>query len=122
MSEKHPPVPPNCPWFDTDRDGSNWFMYPGQETGMGMHEVVWLDGPMCAGHHRDVVLRDFRPIIAAVARCAWLDEIERLRPAMNGESRTMAAFKGITASGKLMVKAGQNASAWVKWARGEAWE
>lgn len=106
MSEKHPPVPPNCPFFQDGR-----MVFPSSDLYPLMRPAWRLSAP-----------DTMRPIIAAVARCAWLDEIERLRPAMNGESRTMAAFKGITASGKLMVKAGQNASAWAKWARGEAWE
>ena len=113
---KHPPIPPNCPWFDTDRDGANWFMYPGQETGMGMHEVVWLDGPMCVGHHRDVILRDFRPIIAAVARCAWLDE------AFGTSDKVGLCFSSKADECMRGRAAIRNADAWAKWARGEAWE
>lgn len=58
--EKHPPLPPNCPYFGTDRTP---FSFNFMEN---FHP--WT--PEFSPHQRK--------IIAAVARCSWLDEYDRL--------------------------------------------
>ncbi len=52
MSDKHPPIPPNCEGIIQLVDGVLMLLMPGGSRRLTM----------------------YRPYIAAVARCAWLDE------------------------------------------------
>ena len=77
----HPPVPPNCDWFDTlgspafkKMDGGEYIIF------------ILLDWPAntpqlaIEGYQRDLEI--WRPVIAAVAEVAWLREAERLDKVM----------------------------------------
>ena len=55
----HPPIPPNCKHFDS-----------------GVHPYFILD---CGDEICLITTARWRPIVAAVARCAWLDEAERIK-------------------------------------------
>jgi len=63
----HPPIPPNC-----TLKSYKWTSVPGRVTALlpfdgGHPHIDSVDGPAC------------RLVIAAVARCAWLDEADRIR-------------------------------------------
>lgn len=72
-AEKHPPIPPNCPHF-----ASHDF-----QDGNGKVEIFWCSEPFWSHDHgepwrlSDDLSHMQRNIIAAVARCAWLDEARR---------------------------------------------
>ena len=71
----HPPIPPNCPLFVAGA----FELFDGD----GCIFMVLLDWPLpedtVTKRQNQHELEIYRPIIAAVARCAWLDEAERLR-------------------------------------------
>ena len=102
----HPPIPPNCPYFERipgARKLDGW-LFRFQNEGM---DFTLCDIEGFYDGHEDW-LKANRPIIAAVARCAWLDEElnrmkERRRLDSLDECRT-------------------NAHAWAKWGRGEDWQ
>ena len=86
----HPPIPPNCPNFK--RHGELFILQPARCD--HTHVCVGTEDPPSA----------WIPVIAAVARCFWMDEAERLN------TRCIA------------YQAHENAKAWAKWGKGEAWE
>ena len=68
MSEE-PTMPPNLPFFQRDRDGDMNFLC--EFDGL----LVWQKiAALLCGKRADY----WRGIIAAAARCAWLDEARRL--------------------------------------------
>lgn len=67
-----------------------------------------------------------KDIIAALARCAWLDEAERLardsQHAPIKEGRIYPNLTGISHDNMgRRIAAMNNAEAWAKWGRGEKW-
>jgi hypothetical protein len=111
----HPPIPPGSPYFET------------------------IDGDICFDIHTDCVTLEFknwqdraresffRPIIAAVARCAWLDEYERYHEAFNQVLRIVTEM-GLSDEGfdgfvgfalneceRLKLQAADHAEAWREW-------
>jgi hypothetical protein len=107
----HPPIPPNCDYFKLECD--EWtFGLPGVTT-----NVV----PESNSAKDEHFARRLRPVIACVARCAWLDESERIievrRNMPNGEPyeycRKAKALK------EEAYKASDNAEAWRKWGGGK---
>lgn len=69
----HPPIPPHCPYFCTedDRPGMLWFHC--ENFKISNYEVA-----CCLTIHTDE-LQVIRPVVAAVARCAWLDYARIIR-------------------------------------------
>ncbi len=69
MSElPHPPIPPNCPYFKKSITGEMCFFIDDPRR--------WPCGGVQLGDIREWQ-RHLIPLIAAAARCAWLDESER---------------------------------------------
>lgn len=105
----HPPVPPNCPYFA--KDGEDWlFRAPNHWSGVvlasGVEEgLVWTD------EH----LNGWRPIIAAVARCAWLDEAAKLNGYIAESGEDTSGYIDHLFKRADMLK---NAQAWREWGRG----
>ena len=121
----HPPIPTNCGLFlqmDIGPDKGRWFM---------RHEwsTVALDSAEGTA----------RTIIAAVARCAWLDEKERryieskLVTYPEGSRFLEEVFDAKGAEWERLHaemdrlcdwvdEAGNNAHAWKAWGRGEPWK
>lgn len=67
----HPPIPPNCPYFGVmDESGEDAFQCSYMEL-WGLESPVMMDSKF------------WPPIIAAVARCAWLDEEAKLEDALD---------------------------------------
>ncbi len=63
----HPPIPPNCLYFVQDEN--EWlFRAPNHWRGVLLSDTLCEEG--WTHEHRDA----WRPIIACIARCAWLDE------------------------------------------------
>ena len=95
MTDQHPPIPPNCPYFEgndfVDQNGARW-------------NTDCLD---LFDHYNTAM----RPIIAAVAEVAWRKEAERLR-----------AIRGCATSCIAMVKACDNADLWREWGQGKTKE
>ncbi len=68
----HPPIPPNCPYFELPRDGGPvvfWYTLPPSKPDPDTMDLI--------GYPLDNSYSPWHPIIAAVARCAWLDEAQR---------------------------------------------
>lgn len=83
----HPPPPPDSPFFGYSN--GRWFFDVSWAK-----EWFWLD---------KAVEDDVRPIIASVARCAWLDEAERLMARHDFQNA------------RPWLDATMNAYAWRKW-------
>ncbi len=100
MKENHPPVPPNCEFFEFNPvAGYGWFFKIKNDRGT---DVVYLDG--VATNYAQLASR--RKLIAMVSSCAWLDEVERIQNLTKGTRQPYAP--GHT-------EAIQNAEAWKKW-------
>ena len=97
----HPPMPTHCPYFES----GFYFRYP---------ERIAQTRVSRTGLRLDRVSRLERPIIAAVARCAWLDEYHKL-----DES---SALMKATWDKDLDVIAWNNAQAWSKWGKNQPWK
>jgi hypothetical protein len=91
----HPEVPPNCPYFYINPLGRIWFQIEPDTLDSYCDCPIDVEPP-------DIV----RPVIAAVARCAWLD--------VAYDNRAMS-----DCTGRLAEK---RAGEWKKWGRGEKWE
>ena len=85
ISPKHPPIPPNCESFVSN--GGLCLLIPESEDG----SEVCVSINQCD--------KAWRPIIAAVARCAWIDIAD------NDQETEQ----------KVYVEAMKNADAWKAW-------
>lgn len=99
----HPPIPPGCEFF---MDGG--FIAP---SALFRHEhtICRIEGDLDRNPR-------WRKLIAAVARCAWMDEAERLQELM----REIKAKIGVSQFQELddaHTRAMQNAAAWAEWGR-----
>lgn len=70
MQTPHPPIPPSCPMFGVNPEP--WFDLYSIGCYTKSSEGDNTDGPLLSEPG------EFRQLIACVARCAWLDEAERL--------------------------------------------
>ena len=111
---KHPKIPEHCKWFFL-MDGS-WLFGP-----------EWAHRKASWSHDSDFPMKldscdsqdDMeKSIIAAVARCAWNDELRDAGTEMNA-LMTSSKFDEVKAR---MTEARNNAEAWRLWGRGEPWE
>lgn len=70
----HPLIPPDCRYFTGEffdpPPTSQW------DEGSG-HPAIMTTAPIALNPEDGLVLDMWRPVIAAVARCAWLDEAEK---------------------------------------------
>ncbi len=66
-----PPIPPNCPHFEVQKNGAILF-WTVLEKDLDIGDRCI---PVRFSIKRDVMY--WRPVIAAVARCAWLDEARK---------------------------------------------
>ena len=79
MPKELPPPPPNCEYF---RDDNGCIMF---KSAYGYHQNFYA-------RLEDVMYEYYwRGIVCAVARCAWLDEAERLRPKPSDCMRNFSA-------------------------------
>ncbi len=93
----HPPIPPNCKYFE------------GQA-------FVLLSGEFWPISYAKDNSKYWPPLIAAIARCGWLDEAERMdaeRCALDSQSKTY--YERTSALIEAEFKACDNAKAWKKW-------
>ncbi len=90
MGMNHPKIPPNCPYFDKQDGYPTTFDWP--------DTFHWEVGA-------DIGLEN-RLVIAAVARCAWVDEYKHRMEIQE----------------KIDVECLDNAEQWSKWGKGEPWE
>jgi len=90
----HPPIPPNCLYFGPN--GTFTSPCSGIITLSAMRKI--LDTPWI-------------PIIAALARCAWLDEAVTRTQEREDEGYDT-----------YVPMCHKNAAAWAEWGRGEPWE
>lgn len=101
MSEPtHPPIPPNAEYFRYDNGDEEWVFC----VLIGPGEIRSLSLPTGG-----IFSRLWRPIIAAVARCAWMDEGRRrcaALDAIDGGSMTGVRHDNESES---------NAEAWREW-------
>ncbi len=104
MTTKTPKIPPGCPYFI--RKGDELFKVPAMLKG---HTEV------CIGMSDPPQL--WRPVIAAVARCAWLEIAE---PFKIDWYPTQGGMTAIHPDGRTWAEAMTNADAWAKWGRGES--
>jgi hypothetical protein len=102
-----PPVPPGCAYFgtciDNDDNEHECFGFPDPESDFPIEQIINK-----ANHYE-------RGIIAAVARCAWLDEAKRQEAEEYkwlGESR-----REMTKHSRKRTKALEAARAWAAWAK-----
>jgi hypothetical protein len=103
----HPPIPLNCPYFKYEPDGKYFFNQQPQ----------WVFGIPSKGESEVfftwwVFVDHLRPLIAAVARCAWLDQASRIE-GLN-TSATMSFYDGMVATESRDI-AIENAEAWRIW-------
>lgn len=100
-NSKHPPIPPNCNFFLERPDGTIEF----RTTDIpNVHNLANLG----MKHWDDDRYSYWRPIIAAISRCGWLDEASRLYPS-GGDFR-----KDLDSANKYDV-AKENAEARERW-------
>lgn len=107
----HPPIPPGCPYFKLADSGRWYFVFPNGEAANNNYTDILLAE---LGFTCDVD-KEQRPVIAAVARCAWLDEAEKVEAAYDENGV-------IIRTGLCNSQARKNAAAWAAWGRGEKWE
>ncbi len=98
-----PPIPPNCPYFVTDEDRPGMLWFHCKNFKISNYEVA-----ECLTIESDE-LQIIRPVVAAVARCAWLDEAYRVR-----RGRCLDTLVGVGQIGEYKT-AKENASAWRVW-------
>ena len=107
-NSKHPAIPPNCPYFESHANlgiPSQWRFVARPAVDMFVDKA----SPM------------FRPIIAAVARCAWLDECIRLDAILgdvcnsNCEADNPADIVSTSSIRHALQKTKINAEAWRIW-------
>lgn len=95
---EHPPIPPNCPYF---RDSDGWHLLilisAGEERWFDLSD---MNGPLAI---------IWRPVIAAVARCAWLDVHEEAR------NNNWACEWTHNERGELISKYQVNTESWRVW-------
>ena len=129
----HPPIPPNCKWFsEVNRD--HWHF------SFDWHPA--LDGTLVFDLKQMTLFQQTRPVhyvvpiepkflymIASIARCAWLDEAQRLAivyESKHGEFDTDYGY--VDRDAWLCHKcdnyeaACHNAEAWRLWGKGEPWK
>ena len=77
----HPPIPPNCEYFGVNDAFGMCFVYQTRTPDLCTH--WWpLDWELC----------DLRNVIAAVARCAWMDEGSRIANLSDVEQSKIVAW------------------------------
>lgn len=146
----HPPIPPNCPYFvwnseDDEFDFRQPIHKPYVDGGGTGSVCIGLEGK--GSQYDDPWRPEFygrwRPIIAAVARCAWLDEQdkrikeldmvedhdgvlvlrgkwEKCQDVFSKQWEELSAEEDRRR--KLTYECWENAEAWAAWGRGEEWK
>jgi len=115
----HPPIPPNSPcWFEVTGD-------PHDRNGLWFSPFAYHRDPKNWSHDQtfpwdfkqsELFNEEERCIIAAVARCAWLDEAERLSRAYSKEHEQIV-FSRVGDPKPDFVVAKENAEAWRVWGK-----
>lgn len=131
VKDEHPPIPPNCRYFERAYD--LWgFRNSWEQDWSANHSILVLLTEDNQKHwvtqYGTANLQTWRPIIAAVARCAWLDEHKRVNAEweMFGISVRSGAIdnKGSAAKMEAYYQAYEasleNAEAWRVWGQQEA--
>ena len=99
----HPPIPPNCPYFE-----KGYFAFDSQNICSQDRCFIKMD---------EINLHpEWRPIISAVARCAWLDEYQKV----DKKYRERIPLEPTEEQGILIAEAGMvfsNADAWAEWGK-----
>ncbi len=110
---EHPQIPPNCQYFKKSSVLEGKF-FEFVSDGGGLFSI-----PL------NIKSSSWRPLIASVARCAWLDEVERLEKELEAMcQRNISRYEvfnrspDIESTGDLRVAmetAESNAKAWKEW-------
>lgn len=121
----HPPIPPNCPHFETFR-GEACFITGLLDSDLSHSCDFWrLDGVYLGMEE----YARFRLVIAAVARCAWLDERERRSMNVKEfEAQYKGDIEALKKNGEVYWlqqgwwadEGNKNAELWARWGRGES--
>ena len=99
----HPPIPPGCRNFE--RHGDGFLFYGGLNNAVGTICVRYPDSPHLAS---------WRPVIAAVARCAWLDAAANAL-AHRAVSQDAFGVHATVRSSQDLLEAIMQAEAWRAW-------
>ncbi len=113
---KHPPIPPGCKNFEDLKNGRKVFSC--EQTCVCFQ---WRDENQNSVDNFTYHLKLWRAVIAAVARCAWMDEGVLAQIEMERNSVKAHSIEWKKQHSRYCESL-RNETAWAKWQKGEPWK